>query len=78
MKTAISLPDSLFERAERLAESLGKSRSELYRDALAEYMSRREKVIVTDEYNRLADELPETDRWAGEAGRRALERNEWS
>jgi predicted DNA-binding protein len=30
MKTAISLPDEVFESAEQLAKRLGKSRSELY------------------------------------------------
>ena len=33
MKTAISLPDEIFEEAERLARWLKKSRSELYREA---------------------------------------------
>lgn len=34
MKTAISLPDSVFEEAEALAQQLGLSRSELYTKAL--------------------------------------------
>lgn len=38
MKTAISVPDGLFERADRLAHRLGKSRSQVYREALAEYL----------------------------------------
>lgn len=33
MKTAISLPDSVFEEAEALAKQLGLSRSELYKSA---------------------------------------------
>lgn len=33
MKTAISLPDSVFEEAEALAQKLGLSRSELYTNA---------------------------------------------
>ena len=38
MKTAISIPDRLFEAAERLARRLGMSRSELYSKAVASYV----------------------------------------
>jgi metal-responsive CopG/Arc/MetJ family transcriptional regulator len=38
MKTAISLPDSVFEEAESLAKQLGVSRSELYTKALKAYL----------------------------------------
>jgi metal-responsive CopG/Arc/MetJ family transcriptional regulator len=40
VKTAISLPDSIFEEAERLAEQRGWSRSELYAKAIAAYVER--------------------------------------
>lgn len=40
MKTAISIPNPVFEAAEQLAERIGMSRSELYATAVAEYMSR--------------------------------------
>ena len=42
MKTAVSIPDDLFHRADQLAARLGKSRSEMYREALAEYISLRD------------------------------------
>jgi metal-responsive CopG/Arc/MetJ family transcriptional regulator len=38
MKTAISIPDAVFDEAERLAKSRGLSRSELYSRAIAEYV----------------------------------------
>ena len=38
MKTAISIPDSIFEEADSLAKQLGMSRSEFYRRAVEEYM----------------------------------------
>ena len=38
MKTAISLPDSLFHAAESLAKRTGMSRSELFRAAVADYI----------------------------------------
>ncbi len=39
MKTAISIPDSLFEEADRLAKSRGWSRSELYANAVTAYVN---------------------------------------
>ena len=40
MKTAISLPDDLFDSADELAQQLGVSRSELYARAVAEYLAK--------------------------------------
>jgi predicted transcriptional regulator len=77
-KTAVSIPDDLFDRAEGLARRLGKSRSQVYREALAEYVLRREPRSVTNALDELVEELgPEVDAWSAEAGRRALERSEW-
>jgi predicted transcriptional regulator len=39
MKTAISVPNPLFEAAEALARRLGVSRSELYSRALADFVT---------------------------------------
>ena len=78
MKTAVSLPDELFVRAEGLAARLGKSRSQVYREALAEYLFRREPQSVTAALDAVVDEVgPESDGWLAEAGRRGLERSEW-
>src|SRR4051794_23854947 len=41
MKTAISIPDEIFEEAERLAKHVKRSRSEVYSRALAEYVRAR-------------------------------------
>jgi len=78
MKTAVSIPDDLFRRADELASQLGKSRSELYREALADYVARRDPKTVTTALNEIADEL-EVDRhgFGDEAARRSLERSEW-
>jgi metal-responsive CopG/Arc/MetJ family transcriptional regulator len=51
MKTAISIPDDVFEAAEGLAEDLGRNRSELYARAVAEYVSRRRGEDVTRKLN---------------------------
>ncbi len=39
MKTAISIPDVIYQDAERMAKRRGMSRSELYANAVAEYVS---------------------------------------
>lgn len=78
MKTAVSIPDELFQRADELAQRLGKSRSQVYREALAEYLLRREPRSITAALNETADELgEESDPWLSQAGRAVLERDEW-
>ncbi len=65
MKTAISIPDGVFERAEQLADRLGMSRSELYATAVAAYLRRHRTEGVTERLDavysehgsRLDDEL---------------------
>lgn len=47
MKTAISIPDQIFRAAEGLAHRLGKSRSQLYAEAVAEYMESHKNQDVT-------------------------------
>ncbi len=47
MKIAISVPDRIFEAGEDLAQQLGLSRSQLYADALAAYLSTRGAQAVT-------------------------------
>ena len=59
MKTAVSLPDSLFEAAEQLARQLGKSRSQLYAEALREYLERRRDEDITRRLNEIYDAEPE-------------------
>ncbi|MEJ7809457.1 MAG: hypothetical protein WKG32_03485 [Gemmatimonadaceae bacterium] len=51
MKTAISLPDGLFESAEALARRLGVSRSELYATALAQFVAHHDRAVVTERLN---------------------------
>jgi metal-responsive CopG/Arc/MetJ family transcriptional regulator len=78
MKTAVSIPDELFRRADELARQLGKSRSELYREALADYVARRDPQAVTAALNALADELGgDRDGLVADAARRILEHAEW-
>jgi metal-responsive CopG/Arc/MetJ family transcriptional regulator len=79
MKTAVSLPDDLFHAAERHAKRLKKSRSRLYAEALAEYLTRHSPEEITEAMNRVVDRLdkPESDRFVAATARRVLERAEW-
>ena len=63
MKTAISLPDELFEAVERVARRLGLSRSELYQRALAKYLEGQNSAAITAELNEVygADEESHLD-----------------
>ena len=78
MKTAVSIPDDIFERAERLASQERRSRSDVYAAALDEYLARHAREEVTDTMNRVCDELGETDdAFLAAAGRQVLDRVEW-
>jgi hypothetical protein len=51
MKTAVSIPDSVFKAADRLARRMGVSRSELYARALSELMRRQREEQLTEQLN---------------------------
>lgn len=78
MKTAISLPDAVFRAAERHARRVRKSRSQLYAEALSEYLARHAPDEVTSAMNEVMDRVKErTDPFVTAAARRILERSEW-
>jgi metal-responsive CopG/Arc/MetJ family transcriptional regulator len=78
MKTAVSIPDHVFEGAERLARRTKKSRSQLFSDALQEYVARHAPDHVTEAMNRVCDEIGNTrDEFVAAAARRTLKRSEW-
>jgi predicted transcriptional regulator len=78
MKTAVSLPDPIFRAAEQHARRAQKSRSQLYAEAIAEYLARHAPDEVTEAMNRVADQLEGTPApFASAAARRVLERGEW-
>jgi len=78
MKTAVSLPDEVFDAAERLARRSGTTRSGLYSQAIAEYVARHEPDRVTAAMDLvLADVGVEPDPWVTSAARRILRDTEW-
>jgi metal-responsive CopG/Arc/MetJ family transcriptional regulator len=78
MKTAISIPDDIFEGAERLAQRTKRSRSQLFSDALKEYLARHTTDDVTEAMNRVCAEVGVgTDEFNASAARDILQRVEW-
>lgn len=78
MKTAVSVPDDVFQAAERHAQRARKSRSQLYSEALTEYLTRHAPDEITEAMNKVVDELPgQTDPFVAASARRVLERTEW-
>lgn len=53
MKVAISVPDPVFDAAERLAVQLKVSRSQLYSQALAAFLNSRGALAVTAQLDAL-------------------------
>ena len=56
MKTAISLPDTIFEAAEKAAERLALSRSQLYAKAIAEFVELHAQADVTEKLDQVYKE----------------------
>ncbi len=78
MKTAISVPDELFARADRLAQKLGVSRSEIYSRALAEFLARRDPVQVTARWDEVCEAIDQSDDdFAERASATILRDSEW-
>ena len=80
MKTAISIPDPIFRRAEAAAKRLGVSRSEFFTRAAVEFLKAHPPEDVTASYDRAFGE-PESDRTIATHRRRAaqaaLRKVEW-
>lgn len=78
MKTAVSIPDEVFEKVERLARREKRSRSEVFSAALREYVARHSPDEITDAINRVCDQVgDQTDEFVAAATRRILEKTEW-
>jgi metal-responsive CopG/Arc/MetJ family transcriptional regulator len=78
MKTAVSIPDQVFQQAERLARRTRKSRSNIFSTALREYVARHSPDEVTEAMDRVCEALGKhADPFVARAGRRTLEQTEW-
>ena len=58
MKTAVSLPDDLFRLADAAARRLRVSRSELYAQAIAEFLKNQDGNAITERLNEVYSRRP--------------------
>lgn len=78
MKTAISIPDDLFEQADALARETNQSRSQLYSSAVREYVARYSTDSVTASLNAVCEAVGgEDSAFLAEAARQNARRVEW-
>ncbi|MBN1242731.1 MAG: ChpI protein [Spirochaetales bacterium] len=85
MKTAISVPDSVYAEAEEVAEALGIPRSQLYARALEEFVRKHRVDAVTERLDAVygpggtapAAETPPEDGAAVESIRTLTRHDSW-
>ena len=80
VKTAISIPDPLFQAAERLARRLGVSRSELFQRAVQSLLEKHDDASVTGALNSIYADAPDVGRLDPRLARMqsaSLGREEW-
>ncbi len=78
MKTAVSMPDELFRRAEAAARKLSVSRSEFYARAVAEYLKIQQDAVITERLNEVYGSIrAEVDPGLHRAQLRTLDKSDW-
>ena len=78
MKIAISIPNDVFEDAERLAGRMQTSRSQLYVRAVAEFLARHDEEHVTAAMDSTIEQAgANVDEFTRQAARNALGRIPW-
>jgi metal-responsive CopG/Arc/MetJ family transcriptional regulator len=80
MKTAISIPDPIFEAAEKLAKRLGVSRSQLYSRAINSLIEKHRYSGVTERLDAVYEVNPESghlEQDIEELQSRSIDKDEW-
>ena len=78
MKTAISIPDAIFEAAEKIARRLGVSRSKLYTTAVSDFIREHQNDGVTEKLNEIYTSEPSNlDHVSHTLQFASLEKDEW-
>ena len=78
MKTAISIPDKLFNAADNYAQSHGFSRSNLYAKAIAHFLEQQPQKHITDQLNKVyAKKSSSLDRGISAIQFQSLENEKW-
>jgi metal-responsive CopG/Arc/MetJ family transcriptional regulator len=77
MKTAVSIPDDVFDRLRRFARRARRSRSDVVRAAVVEYLARHTPDQVTEQMNRVCAAVGDEPRASvSHAARRMLKATE--
>jgi metal-responsive CopG/Arc/MetJ family transcriptional regulator len=61
MKTAISLSDTLYEKAEQTASYMGIPRSQLFAMALEEFISNHNGKMITEKINEVYEKIDQAE-----------------
>ncbi|CAB1074651.1 hypothetical protein JY97_10930 [Alkalispirochaeta odontotermitis] len=78
MKTAISIPDPVFQAADKYAKRMRKSRSQLFSEAMVEYLERHSPDEVTRMLNETLEAVGDfDDLFIRKASHSLLGRSEW-
>ncbi|HLN01286.1 MAG TPA: ribbon-helix-helix domain-containing protein [Bryobacteraceae bacterium] len=78
MKTAVSVPDDLFRRAEAAARRLRVSRSKLYAKAIEEFLKQQDRHAITERLNDVYSRDPaKVDTGLHRAQLKSLEKDAW-
>ncbi|QQS04811.1 MAG: hypothetical protein IPK50_21430 [Fibrobacterota bacterium] len=77
MKTAISLPDSVFEAAETMVLARGWTRSRLYAEALRQYLRHQDPSDITDRLNAVHPQETSEQTLRKQANCARLKASEW-
>ena len=78
MKTAISIPDKVFDSADRLAKKLKLSRSQLYAKAIEEFVTEHAHLSVREKLDQMyTTEASRMDPAVARAQAVAITREDW-
>ena len=78
MKTAVSIKDKVFQEAEKYAKKAKISRSQLYSDAVEEYLAKRDEQALIDKVNAVCEKVDTSlDPFWKKAQARILKKEEW-
>lgn len=79
MKIAVSVPDDVFSRADELAAEMGVSRSQVYTQALEQYLEQHgaDDDPVTSQVNRVVDGTGVDSGFTTLAARRLIDDGRW-
>jgi metal-responsive CopG/Arc/MetJ family transcriptional regulator len=61
MKTAVSLPDQLYQEAEKTAHSMGIPRSQLFARALEDFITLHKRENITERLNKVYSKMDQSE-----------------